>query len=63
MSSLRVTEYWREIGYGIYFLNISLKKCLDAIHKDLVAIWNIRDMDGVRAREYLKCIFGFTVSL
>ena len=48
MSSMRFTEYWRAIASGIHFLNFSLKKCLDVIHKDLVAIWNIRDMEEVR---------------
>ena len=48
MSSVRFTEYWRVIASGTHFLEISLKKCLDVIHKDLVAIWNIRDMEEVR---------------
>jgi len=39
-------KYWRAIASGIHFLNFSLKKCLDVIHKDLVAIWNIRDMEA-----------------
>ncbi|KAF8688273.1 hypothetical protein AX14_003473 [Amanita brunnescens Koide BX004] len=47
-------RYWTSIASGIYFLGSSLKKCLDVIHKDLVAIWNIRDMEEVCAKGYLR---------
>ena len=57
MSSMRFTEYWRAIASGIHFQNFTLKKCLEVIHKDIVAIWNIRDMEVVCSREYLKCVF------
>ncbi|KAF8335238.1 hypothetical protein F5887DRAFT_614117 [Amanita rubescens] len=37
-------KYWIAIASGVSFLNISLKNCLYAIHKDIVIIWNIRDL-------------------
>ncbi|KAF8690274.1 hypothetical protein AX14_003036 [Amanita brunnescens Koide BX004] len=40
-------KYWRAIASGIHFLNVSLEKCLFAIHKDIVTIWNIRDLDKI----------------
>ena len=55
-SSTRFIEYWRAIASGIVFLNVSLKKCLDVIHKDLVAIWNIRDVEEVCTREHLSYV-------
>ena len=36
-------EYWRAIASGIHFFNMSLEKCLHAIHKDIITIWNFRD--------------------
>ncbi|KAF8685409.1 hypothetical protein AX14_003999, partial [Amanita brunnescens Koide BX004] len=38
-------EYWSAIGSGIGFYGFSLRKCLYAIHKDIVTVWNIRDLD------------------
>ncbi|KAF8334405.1 hypothetical protein F5887DRAFT_1285910 [Amanita rubescens] len=38
-------KYWRAITSGRHFQKFSLEKCLDVIHKDLVAIWNIREME------------------
>ena len=55
MSSMPFAEYWRAIASEIHFLNFSLRQCLDVIHKDLVAIWNIRDVEEVCTREYLEC--------
>ncbi|KAF8326439.1 hypothetical protein F5887DRAFT_225940 [Amanita rubescens] len=37
-------KYWRAIASGIHFLNISLENCLYAIHKDIITIWNFRDL-------------------
>ncbi|KAF8711487.1 hypothetical protein AX14_013264 [Amanita brunnescens Koide BX004] len=36
-------RYWTAIGSGI-FRNMSLKKSLKALHKDIITIWNIRDL-------------------
>ncbi|KAF8716707.1 hypothetical protein AX14_012229 [Amanita brunnescens Koide BX004] len=38
-------KYWRAIASGLNFLNISLQGLLHAIHKDIITIWNIRDLD------------------
>ncbi|KAF8351818.1 kinase-like domain-containing protein [Amanita rubescens] len=38
-------KYWRAIASGLYFLGVSLDKCLYAIHKDITTIWNIRGLD------------------
>ncbi|KAF8351827.1 kinase-like domain-containing protein [Amanita rubescens] len=48
-ASIRVgkKKYWRAIVSGIHFLNVSLQKCLLAIHKDIVTIWNIRGLDEI----------------
>ena len=53
MFSMQIAEYWRAIASGILFLNLSMKKCLDVIHKDLVAIWNIQEMEEVCTGKYL----------
>ena len=58
---LQFTAYWRAVASGINFLNFSFKKCLAAIHQDLVAIWDIREMEEVRAKDYHKCVSGFIV--
>ena len=44
-----------------HFSNPGLQKCLDAIHKDIVTIWNIEDPDEVRSRIYIRRLFGFIV--
>ncbi|KAF8629773.1 hypothetical protein AX15_003278 [Amanita polypyramis BW_CC] len=38
-------KYWRGIASGINFLNLNLRNCLHALHKDIIKIWNIRGMD------------------
>ncbi|KAF8351823.1 P-loop containing nucleoside triphosphate hydrolase protein [Amanita rubescens] len=38
-------KYWRAIASGIHFLGLSLRKCLYKMHKDIVAIWNIPNLD------------------
>ena len=43
----RDLEYWRAIASGLHFLGLSLRKCLFAVHKDIVAVWNIPNMDEV----------------
>ncbi len=39
---------WREITSDKHLLNLTLKSCVCAVHNDIVAIWNIRDLDEVR---------------
>ncbi|KAF8716708.1 hypothetical protein AX14_012230 [Amanita brunnescens Koide BX004] len=36
-------KYWTAIGSGLLW-NKSLENCLKAIHKDIITIWNIRDL-------------------
>ncbi|KAF8351828.1 kinase-like domain-containing protein [Amanita rubescens] len=49
-------KYWRAIASSMVFLNVSLENCLYAIHKDIITIWNFRDLhefllsDGFRRR-------------
>ena len=57
----RDLEYWRAIASGLHFLGLSLRKCLFAMHKDIVTVWNIPNMDEVH-RAYLEHIFGFIAS-
>ncbi|KAF8335282.1 hypothetical protein F5887DRAFT_614491 [Amanita rubescens] len=37
-------KYWRAIASSMVFLNVSLENCLYAIHKDIITIWNFRDL-------------------
>ena len=50
----RDSEYWRAIASGLHFLGVSLRKCLFAMHKDIVTVWNIPNMDEV----YTQCILN-----
>ena len=38
----------------MHLFGSSLQKCLYAIHKDIITIWNIRDLDEVRRGMYFK---------
>lgn len=40
-------EYWRAITSGISFNNQRMITCANAIHTDIIDIWNIRDLDEV----------------
>ena len=62
MSLLHFTEYWTAIGTGLPFFGMSLERCLKAIHKDIVTIWNIRDLHDVCTRVYHNCVFAFIAS-
>lgn len=47
-SLYRCTEYWSAIASGMHIFGFSLDTCLYAIHKDIITVWNIRDLDEVR---------------
>ncbi|KAF8696555.1 hypothetical protein AX14_001521 [Amanita brunnescens Koide BX004] len=38
-------KYWSAIASGMHLFGSSLQKCLYAIHKDIITVWNIRDLD------------------
>ncbi|KAF8736299.1 hypothetical protein AX14_000551 [Amanita brunnescens Koide BX004] len=42
-----LTSYYQTIVPDEHFSNVDLQKCLCAIHKDLVTIWNIQDLDDL----------------
>lgn len=41
------TEYWNAIASDIPFRRVSLQRCIHAIHKDTIAIWDAQDLDDV----------------
>ena len=41
------TGYWRGLLSSVDFTQKELLQCLDVIHRDIVAVWNIRDPTAV----------------
>jgi hypothetical protein len=42
-----LSGYWRTLWNNRDFANQKLKDCVNAIHFDIVAIWNLKDETGV----------------
>ena len=57
----RFTEYLGAIASRKYFSGISIHERLYAIHKDIVTIWNIRGLNEVCTRMYIKSSSSFTL--
>lgn len=47
MHLRNLTEYWNAIASDIPFRRVSLQRCIHAIHKDTIAIWDAQDLDDV----------------
>jgi hypothetical protein len=41
------TGYWSGLLSSVDFTQKKLQQCLDVIHRDIVAVWNIRDPNDV----------------
>jgi hypothetical protein len=44
----------------MHFSNVTLENVLYAIHKDIVTIWNVWDLNEVNTGVQRECVFGLT---
>ncbi|KAF9488802.1 hypothetical protein BDN71DRAFT_1424471 [Pleurotus eryngii] len=53
-------RYWEGLGHSANFPNRPLKKCLDVIHRDVIAVWNFQDpnkhLNSIKFQELMSQI-------
>jgi len=55
-GSIRVgrRQYWRSLGSSVHFLGKDTGACLDVIHRDIVLVWNFKDVESLLLTEDIK---------
>ncbi|KAF8888607.1 hypothetical protein BD779DRAFT_1523915 [Infundibulicybe gibba] len=55
-------KYWRSLTSSVTFGKRTLKKCLDAIHQDIVRIWNFNDHQRYLESDEFRALMTHLVS-
>ncbi|KAK7029538.1 hypothetical protein VNI00_014415 [Paramarasmius palmivorus] len=51
-------KYWRGLASSLHFPGMTLEKCLDAIHEEIIMIWNFNDPKmRLSSSDFKKAIF------
>ena len=47
-----LSEYWKGLASSAHFPGMTLKQCLDKLHRDILVVWNFKDPEEVSQRTH-----------